>query len=151
MTAEQKIPIFSRVRCRAYLKAVKDGVHLIAYDEDGAFCYETHKPFARVIAYQRKPDEIEEKEIKDLSAFEGDGVVKTYRERTEADFSGVVVGYKRVAVKGIIGTDYFDNGFSEHAYCFKNITESPLAAVVYFKNNCKRYVLPEDMEVSEDG
>jgi hypothetical protein len=124
---------------------------MIAYDEDGAFCYETHKPFARVIAYQLKPDGIEEKEIKDLSAFEGDGVVKTYRERTEADFSGVVVGYKRVAVKGIIGTDYFDNGFSEHAYCFKNITESPLAAVVYFKNNCKRYVLPEDMEVSEDG
>ena len=50
--------------------------------------------------------------------------------------------------KGIIGTD--TDIYGERRFVFKDITDKPKVAVVFFKNNCKRYVLLEDIEEYED-
>lgn len=143
------IKIFSKVHCKAYMKKTCDNVHIQFYNADGTFCYDKvvtdYK--AKAIAYGFDEDKWEQVELADLSSFCGESVEKTYRERTECEFDGFVVGYTRIDVKGRIGTDWDDPEYgSEYGFCFKRITDRPKVAVVYFKNNMKRYVLPEDME-----
>lgn len=147
------VKLFTKVHCKAYMAKVHDTVRIQLFDEDGTLCttktVNSYK--CKAIAYKFDPEKCEEIEIKDLSEFDGDSVEKIYRERKECEFDGVVVGYTRINVKGLIGTDWqsYDYGFGdlhEYGHCFKEITERVKVAVVYFKNNCKRYVLPEDME-----
>lgn len=147
------IKIFSKVHCKAYLAKAHDMVRIQLFDADGTFCKDkvVHDYKCKAIAYKFDPKKFEDVEIKDLSEFDGDSVEKIYRERKECEFDGVVVGYTMIDVKGFIGTDWdsYDYGFGdiyEYGHCFKNITDRPKVAVVYFKNNMKRYVLPEDME-----
>lgn len=142
------IPLFTRVRCDAYLKRVKDGVHIVQYNSDGTLNTDkiTRGHSGKAIAY-KMDDHYNDVEIADLSGYCGECVDKTYRQRVEDKFIGFVVGYTRINVKGIIGTQWADDPlFAKYGYCYKQITERPKVAVVYFKNNCKRYVLTEDME-----
>lgn len=144
------IKIFSKVHCRAYLANADDTVHIVMYKENGEF--ETSKwanPNTTAYAVKLNEDTGEDVVIKDLSEFDGDGVEKVYRERIECEFDGFLVGYRRLNVKGIIGTDWYEDDYRSYGYCFRNITDRPKVGVVYFKNNCKRYVLPEDMEEVE--
>ena len=144
-----KPKIFTMVKCRAYLKKVNDTVRIQLYNADGTFCdagYVTEYD-AKAIAYKFDPEKNEEVEIANLSGFCGETVEKKYRERTEEEFEGVIVGYTRIKATGRIGTDWSDNPYEqEHGYCFKWIEEYPKVAVVYFKNNCKRYVPIDDLE-----
>lgn len=145
----KQIKLFNKVHCKAYMKKVHDTVRIQFFNPDGSFCYDKFVTSydAKAIAYKFDPEKNEEVEIADLSGFEADCVEKTYREREEKEFDGFVVGYTRIKVKGLIGTDWIDEPYhKECGYCFKEITEYPKVAVVYFKNNCKRYVLIEDME-----
>ena len=146
----ETIKLFSMVKCKAYLARAKDTVHIIQYNEDGTFCSDKYQTqmHGKAIAYKFDADKGEEVEIADLSEYCGQSVDKLYRQRVEQEFIGCIVGYTRVNVKGIIGTDWNDNPYTdEFGFCFKEIKERPKVAIVYFKNNCKRYVLPEDMEV----
>ena len=141
---ETRIKIFTRVKCHAYMKKFSDGVtiHVESFD-DGS-------KLAKAVKYDA--DTHENVEIADLSSFDGLSVEKTYAERIEAEFGGVVVGYRKLKVRGRIGTDWYDGPYGyEYGYCFKETTEYPTVAVVYYKNNCKRYVLPEDMEVDYEA
>lgn len=143
------VKLFKKVHCKAYMARVCDTVHIQFYNADGTFCYDkTVTDYkAKAIAYKFNKDKWENEEIKDLSAFDGDSVEKIYRERKECEFDGFVVGYTRLDVKGRIGTNWDDPEYgTEYGFCFKMITERPKVAVVYFKNNMKRYVLLEDME-----
>ena len=137
------IKLFQKVRCGAYLKKISDGVHIRLYNGDGTE-FEGKYPTkydTRAYAYNTDGDR-----IADLSDFSGQSVEKIYRKRIEEDFEGFIVGYTRIEVKGIIGTDWNDNPHGgDFGFCFKEIREYPKVGVVYFKNNCKRYVLPEDM------
>lgn len=139
---------FTKVRCRAYLKKVHDTVRIQLYDRDGMFTDKYVKDYeSKAIAYKFNPETGQEEEIADLSSFDGDSVEKTYRERVEETFEGFLVGFTRIKVKGRIGTDWETPLYGpEYGYCFKSIDEYPKVGVVYFKNNAKRYVLPEDME-----
>ena len=141
--------LFAIVKCKAYLERVKDSVHIVQYNEDGTICSGKYQAqmHGKAIAYKFDADKGEEVEIADLSDYCGQSVDKIYRQRVEQEFVGCVVGYTRVDVACVIGTDWFShplNG-SEFGFCFKEITESPKVAVVYFKDNCRRYVLPEDI------
>lgn len=149
--------IFQKVKCKAYMAKAHDTVRIQLFNADGTCCdaktvddYE-----AKAIAYKYDPGKLEEVEIKDLSEFDGDSVEKVYRKRIEEDFCGMLVGFTKINVKGRIGTDWEcipDCGFGsyrEYGHCFKEITERQKVGVVYFKNNCKRYVLTEDMESIE--
>mgnify|MGYP003316348516 CR=1 FL=1 len=151
--------LFERVHCKGYLKKVNDGVHIQIFNPDGTFCDAKTVDSAdyKAIAYKEgvKPNGLSDPiEIKDLSEWDGDSVEKIYRERTEEEFDGFLVGVTRVKVSGRIGTDWecVNYGFGdirEYGHCFKTIDEYPKVGVVYFKNNCKRYVLMEDMEIIE--
>ena len=148
--------LFKKVHCKAYLKKIKDGVYIQFFNPDGTyyndrFVYDYN---IKAIAYKTKLDENMmncDEELADLSEFDGSYVEKVYRERVECEFDGFVVGYTKINTKGRIGTDW-DSGeyVREHGYCWREITEKPKVAVVYFKNNIKRYVLLDDMEVIED-
>lgn len=140
--------IFQKVHCKAYLKKVRDGVYIQLFNPDGTFCHEdTITDFeSKAIAY--KGDEV----LKDLSDFSGDCVEKTYRERVETEFDGILVGITHVDVKGLIGTDCGSNAIGrEYGYCSKEIKERPKVGVVYFKNNAKRYVLLSDITEVIEG
>ena len=147
------IKIFYKVKCHAYLKEVNDGVHIEVFKSDGSFYRDNEVKPTRftsneiLMAYGIDPDTKMSRELKDLSSCEGDSVKKVYRRRTKAEFKGVLVGYTPLSCEAEIGTDtgYLSDG-SGYGYCFKLITSSPTVGVVYFKNNAKRYVLPEDME-----
>ena len=147
--------LFKKVHCKAYLKKIKDGVYIQFFNPDGTyyndrFVYDYN---IKAIAYKTKLDENMmncDEELADLSEFDGSYVEKVYRERVECEFDGFVVGYTKINTKGKIGTDW-DSGeyVREHGYCWREITERPKVAVVYFKNNIKRYVLLDDMKIIE--
>lgn len=145
------IKIFTKVHCRAYLANADDTVHIVMYKENGEFETANRVIDLNTTAYAVKLNEDtgEDVVIKDLSEFDGDGVEKVYRKRVECEFDGFLVGYRRLNVKGIIGTDWAEDDYHSYGYCFRNITDRPKVGVVYFKNNCKRFVLPEDMEEVE--
>lgn len=142
--AETKI--FQKVHCKAYMKRIYDGVRIQFFNEDGTYCYDKcvtdYKK--KAIAYRPKKDFDEE--IADLSEFDGSSVLKTYRERTECEFDGFLVGFTRIIATARIGTDWCNPLYGEeYGYCFKNVEDFPKVGVVYFKNNAKRYVLEEDI------
>ena len=142
--------LFQKVKCRAYLKKETDGVHIVIsylngqpYGHNSVAHFDVEKVKAEACRFT---EDLETEVIADLSNFEGETVEKIYRKRVEENFAGFIVGFTRVNVKGVIGTDWHEDGYYDHGYCFKNITEKPKVAVVYFKNNCKRYVLLDDIE-----
>lgn len=150
--SKKKYPIklFHKVQCHAYMKKISDGVCIQVYKEDGTFYSNPPKVFKnndKLIACGINPETRMSYEIKDLSSCDGDSVSKTYYERSEGEFKGVLVGYKHLCCQAQLGTDW-GSGYdgSEYGYCFRYETSSPLVGIVYFRNNAKRYVLPEDME-----
>jgi len=141
--------LFSYVKCVAYLKKIRDGVHIILSNPDGSSCESNYacSPNCKAIAIRYDSEKGENVEIKDLSDFDGSCVKKVYRKRIETEFKGVVVGYTTVKMSGIIGTDWKESHYGEdYGYCYKQAVDVPKVAVVYFKNNCKRYVLLDDLE-----
>lgn len=147
------VKLFTKVHCKAYMKRIYDGVHVQFLNPDGTYCYDrTVTDYkARAVACRPSEDSSLEEEIADLSEFDGSSVLKTYRERTECEFDGFLVGFTRILVTARIGTDWSDEPYGqEYGYCFKNVEDYPKAGVVYFKNNMKRYVLPEDMEMIKE-
>ena len=88
--------------------------------------------------------------IKDLSSCEGEYVNKKYYERIPCEFDGFIVGITKIKAEGRIGTEWeSDPHYEEYGHCFKESTWQPKVGVVYFRNNCKRYVLLDDMEETE--
>ena len=160
--------IFERVHCKAYLEKKSDGVALHCTEhietdygigkriEDNpatGWRWDEDQDI-RVVAIQTvyENGRWTTKTLKDLSDFDGNCVEKTYRQRVEKEFDGFLVGVTQIVTTGLIGTnssDECENGdvntfihlFKEHHY--------EKVGVVYFKNNCKRYVLMEDMEIIE--
>lgn len=145
----KKPKLFSRVKCKAYLKNETDGVHIVLCNPDGSLHDGTHvnSPDCQAFALRYDSEKGEEVKIKDLSDFEGSSVKKVYRKRIEAEFTGVVVGYTRVKMSGIIGTNWEEPLYGAgYGYCYKEAVDVHEVAVVYFKNNCKRYVPLNDLE-----
>lgn len=151
--------LFERVHCKGYLKKVNDGVYIQMFNPDGTFCDSktVDSADAKAIAYKSTITSNglnKDIEIADLSEWSGESVEKIYRVRVATEFDGFLVGCTRVKMTGRIGTDWecVNYGFGdirEYGHCFKTIDEYPKVGVVYFKNNCKRYVLMEDMEIIE--
>lgn len=136
--------LFTKVHCKAYMKKTSDGVHIKIYDKSGNPT-QNRRDWDSAFGYKN------ETQLADLSGWCGESVEKEYRERVEKSFNGFLVGYTRINIKGEIGTDLtYDFRGGENRIVFKEITEKPKVAVVFFKNNCKRYVLLDDLEEYED-
>lgn len=142
----EKPKLFSRVRCHGYLAKESDGRYIIMFKPNGE--HESRRIttdyHTKAIAYEN------DKEIADLSEFSGQSIEKTYRKMVEQEFEGVLVGYTKVKVKGRIGTDWEAPPYGpEYGFCFKSDLVFEKVGVVYFKNNCKRYVPIQYMEYTE--
>ena len=147
--SKERPPLFSRVKCWAYLREKKDGIYIEVRDKDGKVIYPnrvTEPLSAYAVRFDPRLEKLEI--IADLSNWDGESVKKIYRERTEADFTGVVVGYIRIDRSGYIGTIWETPPYGgEYGHLFKEIDDRPEVAVVYYRNNKKRFVLLDDMEV----
>ena len=142
-----RIKLFSMVRCRGYMRKVHDGTMIQLYDKNGMLCYNLTEAVKAVAERWNIHAEEQFEELADLSDFCGESVEKTYYERVDEEFVGCVVGYKQIVVTGYIGTDTSSESFDQdHQFCFKKPKDEVKVGVVYFKNNCKRYVLEDDME-----
>lgn len=144
--------IFIKVKCHAYLRKAHDGIRITIYDTADSVCSNktVADPSYKALVETFDFDKMEYVTLADLSEWDGSGYEKTYRERVEEEFTGVVVGITEVNVKGQIGTDWECDGFGrEYGHCYKQITDRQKVAVVYFKNNSKRYVPLEDLEIIE--
>lgn len=145
--------IFVKVKCHAYLRKAHDGIKITIYNPDGTLYNGTTVPdssYKAVVEGEYDCDKGDYNTLADLSEWDGSGYEKTYRERVEEEFTGVVVGITEVNVKWQIGTDWECDPFGrEYGHCYKTITDRQKVAVVYFKNNSKRYVPLGDLEIIE--
>ena len=168
--------IFCKVKCNAYLKKESDGIHLVCmkhnWGELGGEPYD-FKEYVSENSWNINEDisvkavqavygdngKYESVLLKDLSDFEGSSVLKTYYQRKEEPFTGWLVGYTNIITSSNIGTSYSEQHFYDEMYGsadreWKHLTKDShytKVGVVYFKNNSKRYVLPEDIEYGEKG
>lgn len=148
--------IFQKVHCRAYLQKYSDGVFLDPIDENNMPLKGSawKDPCASCKAYKNEyvNGKWETRELADLSDFEGNTVPKEYRRRIEEEFDGFLVGITQITVRGEIGTDSSDyvynmEGDVDTVFHLTKKRYQKQVAVVYFKNNAKRYVPLEDMKI----
>lgn len=158
--------IFKKVHCKAYLQKYHDGVRLETWvKRNCGYFGDTLEPasgnrwsdpiIVKAMKGEYTPDGWKDREIADLSDFEGNAVPKEYRKRVEEEFDGFIVGFTNIVVSGWIGTDtssevYDLNGNLRQVFHLTKRTSTEKVAVVYFKNNAKRYVPIGDMEIIEE-
>lgn len=135
--------MFRTVKCRAYMKKVNDGRYIQEHKNDGSTSDYTY-----ILGYDyEKHEDI----TKDVGEPEGAlDMLKTYYERTEKEFVGVVVGMKMVTVTGFIyaDTDYVHG--REYTYVGKQPKDKVKCALVYYGCNKSRLVPIEDIEIVEE-
>ena len=127
------------VHCTSYLKTVRDGR-----------CLETVKDKNGEITdviYIGNGDDIPD-ECECCGSLE---FLKTYYEKKETEFDGVLVGTKKIVVDGYLygDTNYDFRGY-DHIVVGKQANTTVLCGIVFFGNNQKRYVPMEDLAVIPD-
>lgn len=130
--------------CTAYLKPVHDGVFIEKIEgkltESGEDVYVLHPKV-------EKQDSFEAEEI--LSPCEGAyDLEKTYYERKEKRFKGVIVGIKDIVTEGYLGVDT-DTDFRgcEHKHVFKEAKTTIKCALVFFSMGRSRLVPLDDLNL----
>lgn len=163
--------------CKGYLKKVKDGAYIQRFSPDQTMDHQEHyvlhsreldiaaskkntrTPFDddvdfdfMIDAAEREDDgkfvpEYDERESRCCGEHE---LLKTYYERKEMNFSGVIVGRKRVVAKGWLVVDTVTPYYSpEYCVIRKEPEESIDCAIVYYAEGKKRYVPFEDLTITE--
>lgn len=126
--------LFKKVCCKAYYKKVCDGKYIQEVD--------TEKGKSYFLANSNEP----ESQWKETSTGES-GHFKTYFERKEKAFNGIVVGFKWIVLTGWVEIEHNDNPYNEYDYVCKTPNIIGECAIVYFANNRKRYVPLDSLEV----
>ena len=130
--------LFDKCQCKGFYKPAHDGiwVHL---DKTTLTAYSMNMNLVDV-----DNDGTVETDI--------DCVEKTYYEHVQLNFSGVIVGFKDLVIKGyldVIYEDAIDVGLGiipEKFYVAKRPKEIVKCGIVYYANNKKHLVPLEDME-----
>lgn len=125
--------LFKKVQCTSFLKKVHDGKY-ISIIADEAIYLNSNTP-----------------EIEITSECCGDtDFLKTYYEIKEKSFSGFVVGIKEITVTAWLMADTeYDYFGSESLRISRQSKEVVKCAIVYYGNNCKRYVPMDSIRVGE--
>jgi hypothetical protein len=125
--------LFKKVQCTAFLKKVYDGKFIQVCNIDGYDCAE--------YADTNNPD-------LDLKC-ECDGslkFLKTYYEPKAREFMGIVVGIKKIIVTAYLTAETnYDYTGREYLRISREPEKIIECAVVYYRNNCKRYVPLENI------
>ncbi len=137
--------MFQKVRCRAYMKKVNDGRCITVIPAKDT-------PDGKA-AYYYRDDPLKGEGMREVPEEDwgGSGFIKTYYERTEKEFCGIVIGMKMSTIKAELfcDTDYGYDG-SERDYVGKNITEQTKVVVVAYGCNRTRLVMLDDFEIMEE-
>ena len=140
----KKMELFKKYKCKAYMKQGGNGARMETRPVDGM-------PIEEAQVVLGTYYENGELKTKDLSECCGETIPKTYYERVEKEFEGFLVGTKKITVSGIIGTDTEQDEYAgERKFFFKETINAPMVGIVYFRNNGKRYVMLEDMELIDE-
>lgn len=139
--------MFRPVKCHAYLRKVKDGKYFFQDNEDRDV-----RPYLRTYTMICGCDENGKEISKECEFYDGtETLLKTYYERTENEFCGVVVATTMVAVKKML---YADTEFPEYGpdyrYIGKETKESVKCARVFYANGKSRLVPLDDLEIMEE-
>lgn len=138
--------MFKKVKCHRYMKKVNDGRCITKLSgeetETGRPCY-----FYTDNSTEKESDRMIEVPVEDWG---GGGFIKTYYERHQKEFVGIIIGLKMITVRAELfcDTDYGYDG-SERDYVGKNIVESMKVAVVAYGCNKTRLVPLEHLEIIE--
>lgn len=137
--------MFEKVRCKGYMKKVRDGRCIIKRKKEEMPDNQEH--------YFYKYGEIatEIKEIDLDNECGGLGLLKIYYEYTAKDFDGVVVGMKMVEVSAWLYVDYNYDEYHEGYYVGKKTEEQRKCTLVYYGCNKSRLVPMEDLEIIKEG
>jgi hypothetical protein len=129
--------LFKKAKCNAFLKKVYDGRFIQTYKNEGCDVAEytdTNNPDLDLLC-------------------ECDGsleFLKTYYEIKKRDFSGVVVGVKDIVVTAYLVAETNYNYLGREYIRISREPEKIIkCAVVYYRNNCKRYVPLDNVEVGD--
>lgn len=134
--------LFKKVKCKGFYKKVHDGIY-IELDKNTLTATAIN---TNLIDVDGNNYGIMEEDVH--------RVEKTYYEYVEKRFSGVVVGFVDLVVKGYLDVIYqepCDVGVGiipEKFYVAKTTKEVVKCAIVYYANNKKHYVPVED--ITED-
>lgn len=131
--------LFKCVKCKGFLKKVKDGRFIDSNtDEEGTLdC---------TYVDTNNPDwDLECEYCGDLD------FLKTYYEHCDTKFKGFIVGFKDVVATGylVVDTEYHFDG-REYTKISKQAKDIYKCAIVFFSDNKKRYVPIEDLELIEN-
>jgi hypothetical protein len=131
--------LFQKVKCNGYLKKVHDGRFIDMNKNEGG-------TFDCTYIDTNKPDlDIECQYCGDLD------FLKTYYERKEKRFVGVVVGFKDLVIDGFLTVETCYNWLdNEYTKIGKKPKTVETCAIVYYANNRKRYVPLKDIEVDHE-
>lgn len=143
--------MFSKVKCRAYMKKINDGKFVKRL---GTGETENGLPAYFYVDLKRKNESGTGEWEKEVEEICGDlDFLKTYYERTERNFVGVVVGMKMVSVSAYLYVDtVFDiEGCDIGEYIGREVKERKKCALVYFGCNKSRLVPLEDLEIIDKG
>lgn len=126
--------VFDRVKCKGFYKKVWDGIW-IGLDKNNLTASKMNSNLCG--------DAIEEDDV--------DCVEKTYYEHVNRNFSGVIVGFKDLVVKGyldVILQDEVDVGVGvipQKFYVDKRPKDIVKCAIVYYADNKKHFVPLDDI------
>ena len=130
--------MFCKVKCKSYMKKINDGRYIQYYGAN-----ETESGEEEYEYVDMKTDTWEKIGEEDYETL---NFLKTYRQKVEKEFIGVVVGMKMVDVSAYLYLDYH----KERRFVNKQIKEQVKCALVYYGCNRSRYVLFDDLEVIEE-
>lgn len=142
--------VFQVVECRAYMKKIKDGRFIEKFEanetESGEaeyFYVDDNKPNGDGTTGWRKKVEYYDHDLEFL---------KTYYQRTEKRFVGIVVGIKDVAVTAWLYVDerFGWNGDVCGEYVGRDVEDVIKCAHVFYAPNKSRLVPLEDLEIIEE-
>lgn len=138
----------ARCVCKGYLKKVDDGAFIQrippeqAEDKEEHFILHSNAIDSKAAEKSNPFDYSASKpEYEESSCCGEHELLKTYFERKEQNFAGVIVGKKKVTVTGWLTVDtYYRYNGSEYRRIEKEANEVIDCAVVYFSEGRKRYV-----------
>ena len=150
------------VNCTAYLKPVHDGVFIEKIEgkltESGEDVYVLHSKVEKQDSFDESfqkafpfySDVFKDKEAEGiLSPCEGAyDLEKTYYERKDKRFNGVIVGIKDIVTEGYLGVDTeYDFRGCEYQRVFKEAKTTVKCALVYYAMGKSRLVPLDDLSL----
>ncbi len=142
--------VFQVVECKAYMKKIKDGRFIEKFEADRT---ESGRVEYYYVDNNKQNDDGTTEWRKEVEYYDHDlEFLKTYYQRIEKQFVGIVVGIKDVAVTAWLYVDERLDWYGEPCgeYVGRDVKDVIKCARVYYAPNKSRLVPLEDLEITEE-